>query len=380
MYTRSLDLRAYVERRSLFLLGPRATGKSTLLKTALPEAVTFDLLDAVNFGRLVRSPKILAEETADNALIVIDEIQKLPSLLDDVHRLITSSSRRFVLTSSSARKLKRGAANLLAGRARLAHLFPLTSQEIPEFDLNTYLNTGGLPQIYGDAEARLDLKAYVDLYLREEIQAKALARSVSSFTAVLDALALSNGEELNAAGIASDTGVQARTVLNYVEILEDTLLGFRLPTFALQGKRKANARPKFYFFDVGVAGALCSRGTVAPGSESFGKAFEHFILLELRAWLSYARREETLSFWRTASGFEVDAILGNGEVAIEVKSTSQVHSAHLKGLRAFAEEGTVRRRIVVSNDPTCRVTEDGIEILPWRDFLALLWAGEVTAG
>ena len=190
---------------------------------------------------------------------------------------------------------------------------------------------------------------------------------------------MTNGEEFNATGIASDTGVQARTILNYVEILEDTLLGFRLPSFALRGKRKTTARPKFYLFDLGVANALCGRGEITQKSESFGKAFEHFILLELRSALSYLRREEGFSFWRTSTGFEVDAILGEGDVAIEVKSTGQVNASHLKGLRAFGEERCARRRIVVSNDPSPRKTDDGIEILPWRHFLDELWSGGLFA-
>jgi predicted AAA+ superfamily ATPase len=361
--------------RSAFLFGPRAVGKSTLLRVQFPEARVYDLLDARVYGRLLRDAHLLEEETAPGALIIVDEIQKLPALLDEVHRLIVSSERRFVLTGSSARKLKRGASNLLAGRARLLHLFPLVSAEIPHFELETYLDSGGLPLIHGDTQARQDLRSYVDLYLREEIQAEALTRNVAAFGRVLDALGVSNGQELNAAAVASDVGAQARTVLNYVEILEDTLLGFRLPAYALRGKRKSTARPKFYLFDVGVAGALAGRSSVRESPEAFGRAFEHFILLELRAALSYARRDDTLSFWRTSTGFEVDAIFGDGRVAIECKATTQVGTTHLKGLRAFREEARPLRCIVVSRDPHPRRTDDGIEILPWRNFLQEVWSG-----
>ena len=376
MYPRILNLKKSSERRSLFLFGPRATGKSTLLKTTFPEAKWFDLLDAQTFGRLLRKPGLLAEETQAHELIVIDEIQKLPALLDEVHRLIASRNQRFILTGSSARKLKRGAANLLAGRARLSHLFPLTSPEIPEFSLETYLNTGGLPLIYGDNEAALDLRAYVDLYLREEVQAEALTRNAAGFGHLLDALALSNGQEINAQSLGSDVGLQARTVLNYIEILEDTLLGFRVPAFRETKKRKATSHARFYFFDVGVTNALCGRGKLTPKTELFGNALEHFILLEARAYLSYFNKIDELTFWRTNTGFEVDMVLGK-EVAIEVKGTDLISDKHLKGLRAFKEENIVKRYLCVSLDSAPRKTEDGIEILPVQLFLKKLWAGEL---
>ena len=376
MYPRILNIKDAVSRRSLFLFGPRATGKSTLLKTEFPNAKTFDLLDSQTYGRLLRHPGLIAEETSANDLVIIDEVQKLPVLLDEAHRLIEARQQRFVLTGSSARKLKRGAANLLAGRARMHHLFPLTSQEIPEFSLNTYLNTGGLPLIYGDPEAAIDLKSYVNLYLREEVQAEALTRNVAGFGHLLDALALSNGQEINAQSLGSDVGLQARTVLNYIEILEDTLLGFRVPAFRETKKRKPASHSRFYLFDVGVTNALCGRGKLAPKTELFGSALEHFIVLEARAYLSYTSSAHEMSFWRTSSGFEVDLVLGN-QIAIEVKATDLVSDKHLKGLRAFREEGIAKRYICVSLDKNPRMTEDKIEILPVAKFLQALWSGDL---
>jgi predicted AAA+ superfamily ATPase len=319
----------------------------------------------------------MEEETNSDELIVVDEVQKLPSLLDEVHRLIASRGQKFVLTGSSARKLKRGAANLLAGRARWLQLYPLVSAEIPDFDLAAYLNSGGLPQMHGDAEAYLDLRSYVDLYLREEIHAEALTRNIGGFSRLLDALGLSNGEELNYASLSSDTAVHARTIANYVGILEDTLLAFQLPVYRKTRKRKTTSRSKLYFFDVGVTNALCGRRAVESSPEAFGKAFEHFIILEVRAYLRYWQIDLALSYWRTQSGLEVDLVVGDA-LAIEIKASSLVSDKHLKGLRALKEELNLERAIVVSRDPISRRTQDGIEILPWAVFLEELWGDRLV--
>lgn len=377
VYQRRLGLTALLKKKSLFLLGPRSTGKSTLIDQQLPNARVYDLLDADVFNRLLREPKLLGEESAAPAVIAIDEIQKMPRLLDEVHRLIEKQKRTFLLTGSSARKLKHGAANLLAGRAWEARLFPLTSGEIAEFDLLRYLNRGGLPQVYDSDDFEEELKSYTNLYLREEIQAEALTRNLPAFARFLDAIALSNGEELNYQGLASDCGLPASTVTNYVQILEDTLLGFSVPAFKRTKKRKAITRAKHFLFDVGVTNALCHRGVIQAKSELFGKAFEHFIVMELRAYLSYERKDLELAYWRSTSQFEVDFIVGD-ELAIEVKSTDLVTDRHLKGLRALKEEkNLVRNFMVVSLDKHPRTTEDGIHIVPWRVFTERLWASEL---
>ncbi|MDX2020431.1 MAG: AAA family ATPase [Deltaproteobacteria bacterium] len=370
---RLLQLNELVAKKSIFLFGPRATGKSFLIRQQLSAAHLVDLLDADVFGRLARRPKLLGEEVReDQRVVVVDEVQKLPALLDEVHRLIESRGLRFVLTGSSVRKLMHGGANLLGGRAWRAALFPLCSREIPNFDLITYLNRGGLPSILLSEHAREELRSYTNLYLREEIKAEALVRKVDQFARFLDVVALGNGEELNFQGISSDTGIPASTVQNYLQILEDTLLGFALPPFGATKKRKAITRSKFFLFDVGVAGALASRGEVLPRSELFGRAFEHFILLELRAYLAYRRRDEPLQYWRSTSGFEVDIIVGN-TLAIECKAADLVSERDLKGLKALGEEGLVKDFAIVSLDPQRR-TVAGVKVYPWAQFLDDLWS------
>ena len=350
-----------------------------MIREQLPDAIVFDLLDADVYGDLLRRPRLLGERTqGSEQVVVIDEIQKLPLLLDEVHRLIELENRTFLLTGSSARKLKHGGANLLAGRAWTASLFPLTYNEIEDFDLSRYVNHGGLPQVYDSEYPREELNSYVNTYLKEEIQSEAVTRNLRAFSQFLDAIALSNGEELNYESFSSDCQVSAGTLRNYVQILEDTLLGFRLPGYTKTRKRKAISRAKHYLFDIGVTNSLCRRGKVEQKSELFGRVFEHFIILEARAYLSYSRSNLTMSYWRSTSQFEVNLILGN-EIAIEVKATDLVQNKHLKGLRAFKEEKIASRYIVVSQDSSRRVTEDGVEILPWRKFLEQLWEGQIVS-
>ena len=377
-FDRTIDLPALLARKSFFLFGPRSTGKTTAIRQQLPEVRVYDLLKASDLTRLGARPELLSEENESGTIVSIDEIQKLPSLLDEVHRAIENRKLTFLLTGSSARKLRRGGTNLLAGRAWEAHLFPLTWAEIPGFDLLRYINRGGLPQVYkAPAEdVREELKSYVQLYLQQEVQAEALTRNLGSFSRFLTTMALNNGEELNFTGLASDCGVPVSTLKGYLEILDDTLVGFSVPAFRKTSKRKAIARSKYYLFDVGVTGNLAGRGKVRYPSDLFGRAFEHFIAMELRAYLSYRRRDERLMYWRSTSQFEVDFVVGR-ELAIEVKGTSLVQDKHLKGLRAFAEEGLVRRSTVVSMDARPRRTADGIEVLPWKVFLEQLWGDEM---
>ena len=258
MYSRKLNLLKLLEKKSFFLFGARSTGKTTLIDLQLPGAKIYDLLDAEVFSKLLKRPKLIEEEsTGPETVIVIDEIQKMPRLLDEVHRLIQKKQLRFLLTGSSARKLKHGGANLLAGRAWVASLFPLVSAEIPDFDLVTYLNRGGLPQIYGSSDFEEELRSYINVYLKEEINAEAVVRQVAAFSEFLDLIALSNGQEINYESFASDCQVSPGTLKNYIQILEDTLLGFRIPGYTKTRKRKAITRSKHYLFDIGVTNALC---------------------------------------------------------------------------------------------------------------------------
>jgi predicted AAA+ superfamily ATPase len=368
---RRLDLVALLQRSSFFFFGPRGTGKSFLIRHTLTDCLVFDLLDDDTYQRLVRRPKRLSEEIPNQTRwVVIDEIQKLPSLLDEVHRLIEERKTRFLLTGSSARKLKRGGANLLGGRAWEALLFPLIESEIKDFSPVRYFNRGGLPRIYLSDEPEEELKAYVHLYLNEEVKAEALTRKIENFIRFLDIMGLNNGQELQYQGISNDCGVPVRTVENYISVLKDTLIGFELLPFRASTKRKAITRSKFYFFDVGVAGYLANRGEVKERSKAYGECFEHWLILETMARLSYRRRNLPLQYWRTKNGFEVDLVIGR-EAAVEFKSTDHVFPDHLRGLRALSEEGKIKQYILVSNDPVNRTVE-GVKLLHWKEYLHTL--------
>lgn len=373
---RTLSLPHLLARKSFFLFGPRATGKTFLIGRQLPRALVYDLLHAPTYDRLSRRPTVIGEESRSSEdIVVIDEIQKMPSLLDEVHRLIERDGRRFLLTGSSARKVKRGGANLLAGRAWEARLYPLTSAEVQDLELERFLLTGGLPPVTLSSEPWEELRAYTGTYLREEIMAEALVRRLDAFVRFLDVAATKVGEEVNFESLASDCGVSPRTIQNFFTLLEDTLVGFRLPPFRLTLRRKAVSRSKFYLFDLGVTSSLVGRREIVRSSDAFGRAFEHFIILELRAFLGYSRMDEALTFWRTEAGFEVDCVVGR-KLAIEVKSTDLVNERHLKGLLKLREEGLIERYVVVSLDAEER-TVAGITVMPWREFLRKLWAGEI---
>jgi predicted AAA+ superfamily ATPase len=379
MYERLLRVAELVRNKSVFLLGPRQTGKSTLLRTQFPQARYVDLLEANTFRELSARPESLRETlTPRDTLVVIDEIQKLPLLLDEVQAMIDRNrSVRFVLTGSSARKLRRGRANLLAGRAWFANLHPLVSAELGPDALDRRLNVGSLPAVYDSRHADEDLNAYVGVYLREEILAEGLLRSVERFSRLLEVAALVNGHILNYTSVANDVGMPPRTVREHFQVLEDTLVGAQLPAYRTTGKRKPVATAKFYFFDVGVANTLMKRSHIRPGSEAYGAALEHLVFLELRAYLDYRRRRDELTYWRTHAGHEVDFVVG-GRVAIEVKGTRRVAPSDLKGLRALSEDVRLEKRLVVTTEPRTRTLEDGIVLMPVKTFLEQLWADEIV--
>jgi predicted AAA+ superfamily ATPase len=367
------------ESESLFLWGARQTGKSTLLKSLFPNALWFDLLKYDVFERFQKNPVQFRESilaTATGTVVIVDEIQKIPALLDEIHWLIVNHQTRFVLSGSSPRKIIRSGANLLGGRALRYELYPLIYAEIPNFDLQRALNNGLLPRHYLSDNPKKLISAYIGNYLRDEIIAEAKIRNIGAFTKFLEAAAFSNGEMVNYTNIASDCGVSSITIKEYFQILEDTLIGRFVPSYQKKPKRRVILASKFYYFDVGIANYLLKRGNIEVGSEAFGSAFEHFIYQELYAHSSYSEINYTISYWRTASQIEVDFILGDHKVAIEVKGTDNVQSRHLKGLRSFSEEYEVNKLIVVSNDPLERIVGD-VTVLPWRIFLQKLWAGEI---
>jgi predicted AAA+ superfamily ATPase len=380
MYQRILDLRKAIARRSVFLLGPRQTGKSTLVRETFPDAAIYDLLEADTFRELSSRPEYLRQTLEPSRrIVIIDEIQKIPPLLDEVHLLIEHNKElRFVLTGSSARKLKRGGANLLAGRARMLRLHPLVAAELGNGRLLDRLNRGGLPSFLDSEEYRADLRSYVGTYLQEEIQAEGLARSIGRFGRFLEVAGLTNGEQLNFTEVGSDAGVPPRTVREHYRILEDTLVGHQLPAYRKTVKRKPVATSKFYFFDIGVANTLRRVGSVQAGSDEYGRALEHLIFLELRSFLDYQQLDSELTFWRSRSKLEVDFVIGD-RVAIEVKAKTRVTPRDFKGLLALSEELALERRFVVCGENRRRKDDSGIEIFPVNTFLRELWSGDIIS-
>ncbi len=383
MFNRSLHLPA-TGTETFFLWGPRQAGKTTLLKQRYPRGRWIDLLRSEEFRRYATRPELLrleieAEPPDPARQIVIDEIQKVPALLDEVHGLIEGRKLCFALCGSSARKVRRGAANLLGGRALRFELLGLTAHELGSaFDLERILNHGYLPRIYESDRPAERLDAYVSDYLREEIAAEGLVRNLPSFSDFLDVAALSDGSIVSYTSIARDCGVSNKTAKGYFQILEDTLIGAWLPAYRKRAKRRLAVSPKFYFADVGVVNSLARRGQVRPGSELFGKAFENWVHHEIRSYLAYRRSSSALAYWRLPSGLEVDFVIGHIDLAVEAKASSRIHSGHLRGLKALEQELAVStRRVVVCLETKPWRTADGIEILPALEFAERLWGGDL---
>lgn len=385
MFDRSLEL-PRPGKETFFLWGPRQTGKSTLLRQTYPDAIWIDLLKSEEYRRYLQRPELLRQELTvlpaaalRDRQVVIDEVQKVPGLLDEVHWLHENRRARFALCGSSARKVRHGHANLLGGRAIRYELHGLTARELgAEFNLDRALNHGYLPRIYtSERPARL-LSAYVADYLKEEIAAEGLVRNLPVFSEFLNIAALSDGDLVNFSNIARDCAVSSHTVKSYFEILQDTLLGRWLPAYVKRPKRRVIRAPKFYFSDVGVVNELARRRAVERGGELYGKAFENWIHHELSAHSAYAERPSRLAYWRTASGIEVDFVVDDLAVAIEAKASARIDADHLRGLRALAvDQPRVARRVVVCLESKRRVTDDGIEILPADAFIDALTRGEL---
>jgi predicted AAA+ superfamily ATPase len=368
------DLPALLARRSYFLLGPRQTGKTALIRRALGELRVYDLLDTSTYLALSQMPGRLEQDLLpEDRVVVIDEIQRLPELLNEVHRLIESRGVRFLLTGSSARKLRRGGINLLGGRARIQYLHPLTSRELGErFDLGRAMERGLLPAHYVSDDPRADLQAYIGLYLQQEVMAEGATRNVPAFSRFLKIAAHCNGTIVNFTNVASDAQVARTTVYEYFEILKDTLIVREVPAWRKTVRRKPLASSKYYFFDVGVVASLQGRA-FRPGTPEFGEAFETFLLHELVSYRDYASGDP-VSYWRSTSGFEVDFILGD-HTAVEVKAKETIAARDLASLRALAEEKRLKRYLCVSLEPRVRKIGD-VTVLPYRTFLKSLWDGE----
>ena len=371
---RILDLPTLMEKKSHFLFGPRQTGKTFLIHHTLKGVKVYDLLDTSIYLALSQNPSRIGQElTAKDRIVVIDEIQRLPILLNEVHRLIETHGIRFLLTGSSARKLRRGGVNLLGGRARTKNLHPFTYKELGDkFDLARAMERGLLPSIYFSDDPQADLQAYAGSYLQQEIIAEGATRNLPAFSRFLKVAALCNGQIINFTNVSNDAQVARTTVYEYFDILKDTLILYELPSWRKSKKRKPLASSKYYFFDVGVVSVLQGR-KFRPGTPEFGEAFETYLMHELISYSDYVSGE-TLSYWRSTSGFEVDFIIGD-HTAVEVKAKENLSASDLKPLRALSEEKKLKRYLCVSLEPRRRRFEE-VMVLPYRDFLEALWNGE----
>lgn len=394
MYTRLLNLDDVPESRSLLIFGPRATGKSTLVNSFIKlqkHSLIYDLLKSEEFLRFNSNPAIFRKEVIsaipNNGIlhVHVDEVQKVPPLMNEIQFLIEGypNKVRFILSGSSARKLKRFGSNLLAGRAWEYHLYPFTLVELgKDFDLNEALQWGTIPSVATLAtanEKKETLTSYVSTYLREEIQAEALTRRLDAFHRFLEAAAFCNGELINMSDVSREASISRKTVIEYYKILEDTLVGFFLPSWGHNISRKELVEHgKFYFFDTGIISALNKRLTssLEPANPLYGRVFEHFCILEFMRLHSYKRTEHKLGFFRTRGGLEIDLIQEkHGQIrAIEIKSTSNINSSHTKGLNVFAEEFPNAELIIVCNAPH-PIQIGKVKCVPFANFLSNEWEG-----
>lgn len=371
--------------RSFFLWGPRQAGKTKLLQSTFPHAYRVDLLNTDRLIELTNSPSLLREELVAMKkkpdLVIIDEIQKVPQLLDEVHWLIENHKIRFGLCGSSARKLKNQQANLLGGRALRYELYTFSAKELgKDFNFDKAFKHGLLPAIYLDDDPNQLLRSYVTDYLKEEIANEGLTRSLPSFSRFLEVAGISDTQILNYSKIAQDCQVSPPTVKGFYEILVDTLLGCYLEAYTKKAKRKIISSPKFYLFDIGVSNYLARRQNVVFGSELSGLTFESWLHNELKIYNSYSQKYEKLSFWRLAdhNATEVDFVVGDMQVAIECKASSRIVGHQLKALYEIKREHkNLKRLIVVCNEPRRRIIENQIEIIPALEFIDELWAGDI---
>jgi predicted AAA+ superfamily ATPase len=362
---------------SFFLFGPRGTGKTTWLRQQLPDALFVNLLDADVAREFSARPERLRDlvlGNADRRDIVVDEVQRIPELLNVVHSLIESKKgRRFVLTGSSARKLRQGGVNLLGGRAVVRTLHPFMAAELPAFDLAGSLTLGLVPLVIRADDPADTLAAYAGLYVEQEVKAEGIVRQTGSFSRFLEVVSFSHGSMLNLANVARDAAVNRKTVEGFVEVLEDLLISFRLPVFEKRAKRATVSHPKFYYFDAGVFRSLRPAGPLDRPAEIDGAALEGLVAQHLRAWIAYTGGDHELFYWRTRSGVEVDFVVyGSTDfTAIEVKNSDRVRSADLRALKSFRDDYPECRPLLLHRGPD-KLDVDGIPCWPVEQFLAML--------
>ena len=366
---------------SFFLFGPRGTGKSTLLRKRLPNALYIDLLNPEHHRSLQARPERIRELIAGSPsadTIIIDEIQRVPELLNVIHAALEEPGHpRFVMTGSSARKLRRSGTNLLGGRAANRSLHPFMACELSEFDLDQALQLGLVPLILGSSNPDETLASYANLYLEQEVQAEGLTRNIGAFARFLEVMSFSHGTVLNASAVARECEIERRTVVNYIDILEDLLLGFRVPVFTRRAKRRTISHPKFYYFDAGVFRSLRPRGPLDSDAEIHGAGLEGLVAQHLRAWVDYSNGKQELTYWHTRGGSEVDFIV-YGEIgfyAIEVKHTRRVSPSDLRGLKAFQEDyPEAETALIYRGDERRRI--DNIWCIPAQEFLSGIQPGQ----
>lgn len=375
------------DKQSAFLWGARKTGKSTYLRSSFPKAYFFDLLNSETYLKFLKEPSLFREEvlakldlTPTQNIFVVDEVQKVPILLDEIHWLIENTTASFILCGSSARKLRQKGINLLGGRAWKFHFFPLIFKEIPDFDLLKCLNNGLIPSHYLSAYAHRFLKSYIEDYLILEIQAEGLVRNLAAFSKFIEMASYSNAEMINYANIARDCGVDAKTVKEYFQILFDTLIGYEVKPYKLKGKRDTiSSTSKFYFFDTGVVNYIAKKQISTLQGLDGGKSFETYILHELMAHINYTEKNHVIYYWRTKTGLETDFIIN--EVPLEVKISSTVRRHDLKGIIAFMEERDITKGYVICREESPRkitIKENkAIYILPYQLFIEKLWNNEI---
>lgn len=363
------------EKQSFFLLGPRGTGKSTFIKNMYPDALYVDLLLPDVFRNYTARPERLLEAVhaqKNKKAVVIDEIQKVPHLLEVVHSLIEEKlGLQFILTGSIARKLRKTGVNLLAGRALMKRMHPFMAAELgSKFNMGKALHTGLIPLIMSSEEPVSALQAYVDLYIREEVQMEGLTRSIGNFSRFLEAVSFSHASVLNISNVARECQVERKVVEGYVNILEDLLLGFRIPVFTKRAKRSVASHPKFYFFDAGIYGILRPAGPLDRPEEKAGAALEGLVAQHLRAWIDYRNPRCQLSYWRTSAGSEIDFIVYGKDLfwAIEVKNASTIHPQDLRALKTFGLDYPQAKSVLVYRGKE-KLKREGINIEPCNEFL-----------
>ena len=386
---RVIELEKKISKKSVLLIGPRLTGKTSYIRNQLQAetVLQWNLLKAKYRNRAQENPDSLEEEirelniNSESGVVVIDEIQKAPMLLDTVHNLIEEQGIRFLLTGSSARKLKATGVNLLGGRASIVYMHPFTYPEISSFkkdySLEDVFEKGMIPSAWSEEDAEEFFEDYTEAYLQDEIAREGALRNLPAFAGFLRLSAISSGEELNYSNIGNDIGMTSASVCNWYQLLEDTLLGFRIMPWTKSVKRKASKTAKYYMFDVGLTRYLSKLDIPKEDQSDYGRLFENYIANELRSWKDYNGIKEEISFWRSLKGeYEVDFLIGD-DIAIEVKATKKVLPKHLKGLKALSEEKPFKQLIVVCRAEIPRKTEEGIRIMPWKYFLEKLWNGSL---